>query len=267
MHTSHMGYFAARIGSLCAPPPLYVSMFGRIVTAMSNRPHDQFPAFEHRRISRRAILSGIIGVTAIVLTGCAAEQLPARHRVTASEFHVGEASSKDNAYISNKKTAWDDNPVMRFGGVDDPNDPPEHVLHNRYYFALPVNEFNESGLIPGIRERSPWRDEVVHDGESLFKGRWIKVTNLANGEVIYAQWLDTGPCATMDCNDPDYVFGSSAPKNDFGLKAGLDLSPTAMKALSADGSANVEWQFVDESEVPSGPWRDDPPITNKTHWQ
>ena len=181
-------------------------------------------------------------------------------------FEIGEKASKDNAYISNKVTAWDNDPVERFGAFDDPNNPPQHVKHNRYYFALPVNEFDKNKPIPGIRERSPWRDEVVKDNESLFKGRWIRVTNLSNGTVIYAQWLDTGPCRTLNCNDPDYAFGSSPPQNKFGLGAGLDLSPAAMRDLGEDGSAKVEWEFVDESEVPSGAWTDDPPITNEIFW-
>ena len=92
------------------------------------------------------------------------------------------------------------------------------------------------------------------------------MTDTASGWVIYAQWLDTGPCATVECNDPDYVFGSSAPQNDFGLKAGLDLSPTAMADLGADGSAEVIWKLIDQSDVPAGPWLNDPLITNEIFW-
>lgn len=256
--------------------------------------HDKQPGTSQQQgidhMTRRALLGAC---AAGLLAGCAADPKPAAtqpsaspeslkptssspeskaskerypiHKVTATEFWIGEKASPDNGGISNEQTAWDSDPVTTFGGVDDPKHPPANIRHNQYYFALPVNEFNEQGLIPGTREKSPWANEPVGRGESLFKGRWVEVS--ADGApTIYAQWLDTGPCATTECNDLDYVFGDAAPQNQFNQRAGLDLSPSAMAALRGSGSIVVTWRFVDNRDVPDGPWRQHPPITNKTNW-
>lgn len=236
----------------------------------------EIPHYELSAFSRRTLFASAAGLLASKLVGCGVsertptntgERLYPEHRVTTTQFWIGEPASEDNAFISNEVTAWDSHPIERFGSVDDPDNPPAVVHHNPYYCALPVNEFDESGLVSGIRERSPWRNETVGENQSLFKGRWVKATNTENGQTIYAQWLDTGPCDTDVCNDPYYVFGSQSPQNDFGLRAGLDLSPSAMKGLGANGSAEVVWKFVDEADVPDGPWRDYPPITNEIFWE
>ena len=221
-----------------------------------------------RTVSRRVAL--LTAGAALALIGCgdrnpqtqrpepgkSAERIYFEHRVVATMFWIGEPASADNANITNTVTAWDSDPITRFGGIDDPASPPEQVNHNRYYFALPVAENNQT------RAESPWHGETIGENESLFKGRWIQVADTASGRVIYAQWLDTGPCATTECNDPHYVFGNDRPKNDFGLKAGLNLSPTAMAELGADGSAEVMWKFINALDVPKGPWLNDPLITN-----
>ena len=201
------------------------------------------------------------------------------HTVMATIFGVDEEASADNAGISNQVTAWDSNPAKRFGGVDDLNNRTKEGLpvdftpkHNPYYFALPADEFNENGLIPGAREASPWNGEKVGSNESLFKSRWIKITREGIEEPVYAQWLDTGPSDNPDeTRDYSYVFGGSSatPQNTFGLKAGIDLSPAAAHVLGfsvKEGGAAVTWQFVDAEDVPDGPWKDYPPIDNKTYW-
>jgi hypothetical protein len=201
--------------------------------------------------------------------------------ITATVFWIGEAADESNDFISNVPTAWDDDASQRFGGYDGaagadssvrdvPRD--EHgivteftPLHNPFYFALPAAEFDENGLIEGAREQSPWADEPVSDDESLFKGRWVQVT--AGENTVFAQWMDVGPNSE---DDYGYVFGdgSQQPKNDFGLRAGIDLSPAAAISLGFDdGGIEVSWQFVDAADVPDGPWSQYPPIDNKTHWE
>jgi hypothetical protein len=209
-----------------------------------------------------------------------AEKHALHENVTATVFWIGEPADESNDYISNVPTAWDQDASKRFGGYDGPtriNGAIHDVArdghgvvtefkprHNPFYFALPAGEFNEDGLIPGARERSPWANEQVNYDESLFKGRWIQVT--ADDKTIYAQWLDIGPNAE---DDYDYVFGDDTqqPKNTFGLRAGLDLSPAAAISLGFDdGGQQVGWRFVDAADVPDGPWKQYPPIDNKTYW-
>lgn len=187
-----------------------------------------------------------------------------QHEVIATIYWIGEEATAANDYISNVGSAWDSDAVGRFGGVDGllRNFIP---MHNTFYFALPAGEFDEKGLITGAREASPWTKEMgaLTEAQSLFKGRWAKVT--ADGHSIYAQWHDVGPNEEQDYG---YVFGQDKPDNRFGLKAGIDLSPDAAKALRfADGGKSVSWQFVDAAEVPDGPWKRFAPIDNQTYWE
>jgi hypothetical protein len=204
-------------------------------------------------------------------------QYPLHTEIMATVFHIGEEASAANANISNIPTSWDKNSVQRFGGVDDPSRRLKDggpvgfkPKHNTYYFALPANEFDENEPIEGAHEASPWADETIDEGESLFKGRWIEVER--GGTSIYAQWVDCGPSDDPNgIRDYEYVFGDddARPKNTFGLKAGLDLSPAAANALGfgiEEGGAKVSWRFVEPADVPDGPWKDYPPIDNQTFW-
>lgn len=185
--------------------------------------------------------------------------------IIASIYYIGETASPENDFVSNIPSSWDSDTVETFGGKDSANGRRDfRPKHNTFYFALPAAEFNESGLIPDAREKSPWAGEEVGPNESLFKGRWIEITR--GDRVTYAQWHDVGP---NEETDYDYVFGTSSPTNDFGLKAGIDLSPDAAMALGfdyKDGSARISWKFVDAEEVMDGPWKSYPPIDNKTRW-
>lgn len=182
------------------------------------------------------------------------------HTVVASIFGIGEPAGPDNDYITNEDLSWrgginqaTGNPIAidLFGGIDDaskrrPDGLPEGFtpLHNPYYFALPAGEFTETGLIPGVREKSPWADEAssLASDESLFQGRWVAVSRTdADGtkREAFAQWIDVGPNEEMD---HAYVFGDDQPSNTFGLKAGIDISPVAAHDLGfsiQEGGADV----------------------------
>ena len=94
--------------------------------------------------------------------------------------------------------------------------------------------------------------------ESAFKNRWIQV-NLRLGSLIrtvFVQWQDVGPLYTDDCK---YVFGGERPRQERtgDVESALDLSPAAFKYLVGDlsiGQLKTEWRFVDDVEVPPGPW-------------
>lgn len=245
-----------------------------------------------RRVAlRMAFLAG----TAAVLAACAdrgggrerndtsegqPEKYPIHKDITATIFWIGEPADESNDHISNVPTAWDTHADRRFGGFDGPAHPNGSILdvprnehgiitsfkpdHNPYYFALPAAEFTGGPPLAQARASSPWANETVSEGESLFKGRWAKIAS--EDQTIYAQWLDVGPNET---DDYPYVFGdgSQLPTNTYGLGAGIDLSPAAAISLGFnDGGHKVSWQFVDEVDVPDGPWRQHEAIDNKTYW-
>ena len=203
------------------------------------------------------------------------------HMVMATVFYIGEDASQANASISNATTEWDTNPVGRFGGIDNPRSrkadgtPSFTPKHNPYYVALPASEFSDSGPIAAARKSSLWAAEAKSLGEekSLFKSRWVKVTK--GSKVVYGQWIDTGPSDDPSATqDYEYVFGGSnvKPRNTFGLKAGIDLSPSMAFTLSLDSNLNeasgmVTWSFVDAASVPPGNWKNFAPVNNQIYWQ
>jgi hypothetical protein len=170
--------------------------------------------------------------------------------ITATVFWVGESASADNGWISNTKSAWDHFWMDRFGGYDDPTNRNGFLptaftpKENPFYVALPYGDYTVSGLKESI-QKVPWY-KPIRTGESLLKNRWVKITT--NGRTAYAQWEDVGPFET---DDFDYVFGVARPKYD----VGIDVSPAVRDFLEIGGKGLVSWQFVDEQDVPDGPWK------------
>lgn len=187
----------------------------------------------------------------------AAPQYPLHRGITATVFWAGEDASTENAYITNVESAWDDDWVTHFGGVDDPDHrhgyhPADFTpLENPFYVALPYTDFSPDGRKPNAMKVVPWAQERQwgrHD--SLCKNRWVKITRGA--KTTYAQWEDVGPFQHDDVN---YVFGSAKPRNRVNHQAGLDVSPAIRDALDLTGIDTVNWQFVDAADVPDGPWK------------
>lgn len=88
------------------------------------------------------------------------------------------------------------------------------------------------------------------------KNRWVKLTK--GGRTCYGQIEDAGP---GQYDDGAYVFGSDdrRPLNQLYNNAGLDVSPAlngclGYSDLNGDND-KVDWQFVDDSAVPNGPWK------------
>ncbi len=211
------------------------------------------------------------------------------HHVNATVFWIGEGADSADAGISNIPTEWEDDARKTYGGAEQdperfkrlPNGLPANFkpLENPCYVALPASEYGDNGLLAGAREASPWASEAKNlpddDSESLFKGRWLKITNPATGKTAYGQWLDTGPSKNGEkTQDYKYVFGDDdrQPASKFNHHAGIDLSPTLATLLGIDlsesyaGFTGVVWNFVDAQDVPEGLWSDYPAIDNKTHW-
>lgn len=175
-------------------------------------------------------------------------------KVMTTLFWVGEEADESNAFISNSKSAWDKNWMENYGGVDDPNDrcgfkpcgfePKE----NPFYFALPYNDLGERGKRKDSAELIWWFDEEK-ESVSVVKNRWIEVKY--QNSTCYGQWEDVGP---LETDDFEYVFGSSPFKNEFGVGAGLDVSPALWDCLGLATNSNTEWKFIAPEDVPNGPW-------------
>jgi len=148
--------------------------------------------------------------------------------------------------------------VEGFGGIDDPDNRNGYYPagftpdENPFYYALPYNDYDEGVRKADVNQVIYWaNDKSWEIWESMCKNQWIKV--IFGTRECYAQWQDTGPYID---DDSDYVFGTADPANIIGNSSGLDLSPAAGDYLGHDGIEVVSWQFVDSTEVPSGPWSD-----------
>ena len=187
-----------------------------------------------------------------------ASSYPLHSGIIATYFWIGEGESDDNGGISNVPSAWDENWVKHFGGVDDPKKRDGYFpskftpKENPFYFALPYNDFGSDGdRRSDVNKVIPWASsEKWKDSESMCKNQWIKI--IKGGKVAYAQWQDVGP---FEEKDTSYVFGTSKPKNKENSKAGLDISPAVRDYLDLSDVDKVDWQFIEENNVPSGPWK------------
>ncbi len=221
-------------------------------------------------------------ILVFVTSGCGgggekgeSSKYPIHRNVKTTWFYVGEPATEDNRYIPNTSSAWDDIWLWHYGGVDDPNRRKGYLpadftpSENPFYFALPFNDLDGEGKLKEISKRVPWfsQEEFKKTG-SILKNRWIKIKK--GEKVAYAQWEDVGPFGEDDFN---YVFGSSPPLN----SVGLDVSPAVRDYLGLKDVDFVDWQFVDEDEVPPGPWKekvtktpvtffDFPKLSVKTTW-
>ncbi len=196
-------------------------------------------------------------------------QYPLHKNISTTYFWAGEEAGKDNKNISNLPSAWDDDWTKHFGGIDDPKKrngffpagftPKE----NPFYFALPYNDFDDNGdhkknaiTLAGWVAGKKWGAD-----ESMCKNQWIKITN--NGKTAYAQWEDVGPFGE---DDSAYVFGNIAPKSKTNETAGLDVSPAVHDFLALGDIDKVDWQFIDETQVPDGPWKK-VVTTSQVYWK
>ena len=181
---------------------------------------------------------------------------PSNHtNVTTTVFWVGEPADSENAYITNTESAWDEHWQAHYGGVDDPAKRNGYMpaaftpLENPFYFALPYNDF-ESGAHRDTAASCLLYTTNTNDRYSWCKNIWIAITH--NGVTTYAQWEDVGP---LEENDSAYVFGTAAPTNTFGAKAGLDVSPAVRDYLHLSDVDHTSWTFVPATSVPDGPWK------------
>ena len=181
---------------------------------------------------------------------------PWHYQIRATVFWVGERSTPGNP-TPNTASSWDPNWEENFGGYDHPFKRNAFLPAgfepklNPFYVALPYND-----LVAGSSHRPeassiiPWFWQRYRgSGISVCHNRWVAIHH--NGRIAYAQWKDVGPF-TVD--DWPYVFQGEQPRPNRNQNAGIDVSPAVRDFLKMRGNAEVDWKFVEESEVPAGPW-------------
>lgn len=190
---------------------------------------------------------------------------PWKTHVTATIFWCGEQPTARNP-TPNCKSSWDVKWAENFGGYDDP-DPAERIANhatgefrpkdfipklNPFYIALPYNDvLNWKTHKPEASKVIPWFSRMnPKPGKSVLKGRWVQI--FVDRRSCYAQWEDCGPWVT---DDWEYVFGKKGPKATQNGAAGIDISPAIRDYLGVSSGKKVHWRFVEESQVPYGPWK------------
>ena len=172
-----------------------------------------------------------------------------REGVWTTTFWIGQSAQKKVPGSScNSKSAWEKDWVRAYGGYDHPTRrigyrPAAFIpKQNPFYVALPYNDLKDPKNAP---KWIPWWKPGLGRWTSQVKGKWIAIQY--KDRIAYAQWKDVGPWVT---HDPEYVFGGKKHKG----KAGLDVSPAVRDYLGMNGSGYTRWRFVEDHEVPDGPW-------------
>jgi len=132
---------------------------------------------------------------------------------------------------------------------------------NPFYLDLPFDDLNDENAFARRGAVIPWAQQPGYAGHetdrdfSYMKNRWVEVK--MNGTSCFGQIQDAGP---GEYNDAEYVFGTSdaRPLNKRYNGAGMDVSPALNGCLGfaeLNGEDDrVSWRFVDDDDVPDGPW-------------
>jgi hypothetical protein len=194
------------------------------------------------------------------ITSGATPKYPWKTNIVGTIFWVGEQPTQNNP-TPNTASSWDPKWQLTFGGFDDPSltsraagyRPASFVPKlNPFYVALPYNDVvNYKTHKDEAAKVIPWfKDTFVREGKSVCNNRWIAIRH--KDRTCYAQWSDCGPFVTTD---HDYVFGDARPVNTKNNGAGIDLAPAVRDYLGFVSGKTCDWRFVDENEVPDGPWK------------
>jgi hypothetical protein len=177
---------------------------------------------------------------------------PWKLSIVSTVFWIGETGSGP----SNARSAWDSNWVAVYGGVDDQArrkgfEPAEfRPRENPFYVALPYCDMQADQLKAEAARVVPWYITAFHGpSHSVCKGRWLEIRH--GFKVCYAQWEDAGPFRT---DSAAYVFGGERPSPNMNHGAGIDVSPAVRDYLGLGSLDVVDWRFVEQTEVPGGPW-------------
>ena len=198
--------------------------------------------------------------------------------IVSTTFWVGEVFDPDASDGSQVYSTYDSGWMQSYGGCDglvtdgvcvtEPRTAENDFfptamtpLENPFYLDLPFDDVNNPDAFASREEVVPWADEEAYQGSegdnqvSLMKNRWVRLE--ANGQTCYGQIQDAGPGVY---NDVEYVFGEddARPENRNFNGAGMDVSPAlngCLRFTDVNGQSDrVDWQFVDDADVPDGPW-------------
>ncbi len=171
-------------------------------------------------------------------------------------FWIGEPLDNNQ---TRDVSAWDNEWLMNYGDTDTPDDRDGYYPQdftpdeNPFYVALPYNDLDKNGKWKSdVVSTVPWATDKDDPSQSICKNSWVMIT--ANRITVYAQWEDVGPSGDDDAN---YVFGGDDPvisKDANG--SSISLSPAVRDYLNLDDSDLIRWKFVDQDDVPKGPWKD-----------
>ena len=200
-------------------------------------------------------------------------------RIVATTFWVGEIfdpSAPDGSQVS---STYDGHWLAHYGGCDG-------VLHgtvceteprsarngwfptrmtpkeNPFYLDVPFDDVNDPTAFAERAQVVPWAHETGFAGHeqdpgfSYLKNRWVRLVK--GNRVCYGQNEDAGP---GQYHDAGYVFGVGDPRpaNARFNGAGMDISPALNACLGFTemngADETLDWQFVDDLDVPGGPWQ------------
>lgn len=237
---------------------------------------------------RRRIAAAV--AAAVVLAACGTavpavrhvaavgERYPWHTDIVATTFWVGEIFDPSAADGSQVLSTYDSRWLESYGGCDgvmvggrcetEPRVPsngyfPLHMSprQNPFYLDLPYDDVHHPEAFARRAEVVPWAAGTdpglaADPAYSYLQNRWVRLKK--DGAICYGQIQDAGP---GNYNDAAYVFGTddARPANTKYNGAGLDVSPALNGCLGFSElngqNDRVDWQFVDEADVPDGPWR------------
>jgi hypothetical protein len=195
-------------------------------------------------------------------------RFPWKKDIVTTVFWIGEEAGQNNP-VANRESSWDHMWRSNYGGIDTPNPLLRVDFHpkgfiprqNPFYIALPYNDVTRGSTKAEAPTVIPWfAKSFERVGQTVCKGRWLAIRK--GDRTAYAQWEDCGPFRT---DHWQYVFGNERPKPNLNAGAGLDVSPAIRDYLGLEGTDVTDWRFVEEREVPPGPWRsfgDNNPFVN-----
>jgi hypothetical protein len=203
---------------------------------------------------------------------------PLHTAIVSTTFWVGEIFDPNAADGSQMLSTYDSEWFAHYGGCDGVESAgacqtearsasngyfPTSMtpLENPFYLDLPFDDINDAAAFAQRDSVVPWAGQepyASHSGDqdfSYMKNRWVQLTK--DGKTCYAQIEDAGP---GQYDDAGYVFGTTdaRPKNARYGGAGMDVSPAVNSCLGFaelnGDSDTVSWRFVDDTDVPAGPW-------------